>query len=470
MPRAPVKASQSLWKLCNGPCGTGHQQELRSIAPITKTSRRRFNSLTGASKEQAQRPFKAGKQQPLMSSVSHATLIGVTTVVIGGGLLYILYENDYVQPLPPTKLRSEVTADRQTKQQLKAKEIEVAAKNSGDLAVLPFSHSVPAVGWASFTNRFDSFSTFTENFTDLKWAAISESITDFIIPEWARGIPEAISKLQFELSMAPGSLADEIWKEARDPYLNPQITQRASVRVSDELCDEEKAFLEKRRKVTTIALAKYLGLPQETVHPDDVPTIAMVGSGGGLRACVAGTGSLLASKEAGLFDCVTYTAGVSGSCWLQAIYNSSLGGRRFDKVVDHLKSRIGVHIAYPPVAFSALNSAPTNKFLLRGFVEKLKSDPTADFGLTDIYGLILAARLLVPKGELGVNDQDLKISSQRSYIAHGENPMPIYTAVRHEIPILDEASDLEKATGSPSESTKQKAKVNRTSMCRLIYS
>jgi phospholipase A2 len=128
-------------------------------------------------------------------------------------------------------------------------------------------------------------------------------------------------------------------------------------------------------------------------------------------------------------------------------------------LVDHLKARIGTHIASPIVALSLLNSAPTNKFLLRGFVEKLKGDPKAEFGLVDVYGVLLAARLLVPKGELGVNDDDLKISNQQANLRHGESPLPIYCAVRHEIPIIGESSREEKVTQTPSESTKEKAKV-----------
>jgi cytosolic phospholipase A2 len=186
----------------------------------------------------------------------------------------------------------------------------------------------------------------------------------------------------------------------------------------------------------------------------------MVGSGGGLRALVAGTGSFLATTEAGLFDCITYTAGVSGSCWLQALYHTTLGGQQLDKLVDHLKARIGTHIATPIVALGTLNSAPTNKFLLRGFVEKLKGDPKADFGIVDVYGVLLAARLLVPKGELGVSDSDLKISSQRDNLRYGENPLPIYCAVRHEIPIVEESIQEEKITQSRSENAKEKAKVS----------
>lgn len=153
-----------------------------------------------------------------------------------------------------------------------------------------------------------------------------------------------------------------------------------------------------------------------------------------MRALVAGTSSYLSTKEAGLFDCVTYTAGVSGSCWLQTLYFSSIGRQSHAHMLNHLKHRLNVHIAYPPAALNLLSSAPTNKFLLRGIVEKMRGVPDADFGLVDIYGLLLAARLLVPKGELGIDDYDLKVSSQQKYIDDGAHPLPIYTAVRHEIP------------------------------------
>jgi phospholipase A2 len=391
-------------------------------------------------------------------SFSRGTLIGATSLVIASSLAYILYQNDYVQPLPPTRLRNEIRAERQKYKAVQEKKNENAVENAERLSALPFhedlQESADNSAWGSFSTKFAVFSSIA----DLEWGSVADKIKDFVMPEWAKILPDYIGKLQRELSMAPGSLADEMWQEAHDPYINPEIEYSASVRVSSELCNEEKEFLLKRRKATRTALAKYLGIPDEEVHLDDVPCIAMVGSGGGLRALVAGTGSMLATGEDGLFDCVTYTAGVSGSCWLQALYHSSLGGRRLDKMVDHLKARIGIHIAYPPVALAALNSAPTNKFLLSGFVEKLKGDPEADFGLVDVYGLLLAARLLVPKGEVGVDDRDLKISNQRDYLKNGEHPMPIYTAVRHEIPVIENSSEVGKATDSPSQETKDKAK------------
>lgn len=272
-------------------------------------------------------------------------------------------------------------------------------------------------------------------------AAFGGSLSDYLVPDWVRILPGFMTKLQTELSMSPGSLADEIWREANDPEINPEILWDARVRISGDLCDEEKEFLRKRKLHVRHALAKYLGLEEKHIHPDDVPTIAMCGSGGGLRALVAGSSSYLSAQEAGLFDCITYTAGVSGSCWLQTLYYSSIAGQSHERLINHLKHRLGLHIAYPPPALAMINSAPTNKFLLTGVVEKFRGVPGAEFGIVDIYGLLLAARLMVPKGELDLDDRDLKLSNQRRFVDSGAHPLPIYTAVRHEIPPDEDSSE-----------------------------
>ncbi|KIW93506.1 uncharacterized protein Z519_06111 [Cladophialophora bantiana CBS 173.52] len=286
--------------------------------------------------------------------------------------------------------------------------------------------------WASFSRNFHNVK---EGIARIDWSTVGDKITDWVVPNWAKALPDGFQKLQFELSMQPGTLADQIWQEAHDPCINPEIEWNATVRVGDTLGKDELEFRRKRKQHVVKALAKYLGLDENEIHPDDVPTIAICGSGGGLRAMVAGTSSYLSAQEAGLFDCVTYTAGVSGSCWLQTLFYSSLGKQDHRQLLKHIKSRIGTHIAFPPPALKLVTSAPTNKFILSGFVEKLKGDPGASFGLVDVYSLLLAARLLVPHGDLDVNDQDLKLSNQRIYIENGEFPMPIYTAVRHEIPV-----------------------------------
>jgi len=118
-----------------------------------------------------------------------------------------------------------------------------------------------------------------------------------------------------------------------------------------------------------------------------------------------------------------------------------------------LKDRIGVHIAFPPALLGLLTTAPTNKYLLCGAFEKFYGIKNADFGLVDAYGILLGARLLVPRGDLGINDSDLKISKQKRFVEHGQEPLPIYTAVRHELPIKEEEGD-----GKPTPQAIEKAK------------
>jgi cytosolic phospholipase A2 len=222
----------------------------------------------------------------------------------------------------------------------------------------------PLQAWQQATDRVAAV---CGTFKGFDLTTLKEKIAGILIPSWIRSLPGWLNKLQSELSMEPWSLSWEIWEEAHDPEINPEIIWDAEVRVSDDLCKEENAFLSRRRQYTAKALAKYLGVPESEVHPEDVPVIGICGSGGGLRALVAGTASYLSTAEDGLFDCVTYSAGVSGSCWLQTLYYSLIGRQSHAHIIDHLKHRIGVNIAYPPALFSLLSQAPTNKYeFLRG--------------------------------------------------------------------------------------------------------
>lgn len=320
---------------------------------------------------------------------------------------------------------------------------------------MPLFEDDDSAAWASFSSNI---AIARSSLSSIQWSSMGDTIAGQILPAWAQALPGYAAKLQDEMQMAPGSLADEIWREAQDPYVHPEIAANARVRIGKDLCAEEMAFVQKRKRYTTQALAMYLGIPETDVHPQDVPTIAVCGSGGGLRALVGGASSYLSAQEAGLFDCATYTAGVSGSCWLQTLYYSSIGGCRHEKIIEHLKKRIGTHFAYPPNFLELLTRAPTNKYLLSGSVEKLKGDLKAEFGLVDVYGLLLATRLLVPRDELGVDDRDLKISSQQVYLQDGANPLPIYAAVRHEIPLEEQKSEKEETEGRVSDATKEKAK------------
>ncbi|KJZ78076.1 hypothetical protein HIM_02713 [Hirsutella minnesotensis 3608] len=406
------------------------------------TARRRLSRRPASSQHSHQHQPRFGFITKARRRPSTTDRVGATlpAVIVAGGLsIWWLYPSDEIAQLSGRGASKYARLAKGTDQRHQDGEAEPSESKPGQ----------DQSAWSNFARRFESLSSVT----DLEWSALSDKLVDFILPEWSKLVPGYIRKLQQELSMSPGSLANEIWQEAHDPHINPEIRYSANVRVSSDLCEEEKEYLSRRRRVARVALAKYLGLNEDEIHLDDVPIIAMCGSGGGLRALIAGTGSLLAAEEEGLLDCVTYTSGVSGSCWLQSLYLSSLGKGSIGSLLDHLKSRASTHIAYPPVAFRSLISLPTSKYLLSGLVEKLKGDPQADFGLVDIYGLLLGARYLVPRGELGVNERDFKLSNQRDYVKLGQRPLPIYTAVRHEIPEL-----AEDPTPAGAEEAKEKAK------------
>ncbi|KAK3985968.1 acyl transferase/acyl hydrolase/lysophospholipase [Cladorrhinum sp. PSN332] len=396
-----------------------------------------------------------GSLPPRLTSHSNVGISRLAYGLVAGALFaYSLYQTDDLQSrhfrsrLVPEQTNTKPAVHPKPKpknDRADANPADAEPKSDTD------TNKEETVGWATFITSFEGISL--PELPELPEVdSISDKVVDLILPEWTKAVPGFIRKLQRELDMAPESLAAEIWKEAHDPYTHPEVEWEAKVRISNDLCDEEKTFLQRRKLFTAPALAKYLGIKEQDVHPDDVPTIAMCGSGGGLRALVAGSGSFQATTEDGLFDCVTYASGVSGSCWLQSLYYSSVTGNNFKNGIEHLKARLGTHIAYPPVAFASLISAPTNKYLLSGIVEKYKGNPNADFSLVDVYGVLLAARLLVPKGELGVNEKDFKLSNQREYIRYGQNPMPIYTAVRHEIP------EMEVSDAPVSEEAKDRAK------------
>lgn len=65
---------------------------------------------------------------------------------------------------------------------------------------------------------------------------------------------------------------------------------------------------------------------------------------------------------------------------------------------------------------------------------------------------------MIPRDELSVDDRDLKLSNQRLYISSGANPLPIYAAVRHEIPLEEHKTEDRKAKGVLTDAAIEKAK------------
>ncbi|KAG2468198.1 PA24F phospholipase, partial [Polypterus senegalus] len=97
----------------------------------------------------------------------------------------------------------------------------------------------------------------------------------------------------------------------------PSLWKTRHVRFSKELSAGESLAVEERKMKCAEALGK---LPEMHISEDQVPVIAVLGSGGGVRAMLSLLGSLSGLQEIGVLDCVTYICGVSGStCSLELL-------------------------------------------------------------------------------------------------------------------------------------------------------
>ncbi|KAJ7365492.1 Cytosolic phospholipase A2 [Desmophyllum pertusum] len=98
-------------------------------------------------------------------------------------------------------------------------------------------------------------------------------------------------------------------------------TAPTDMRYSAELSQAENEFILKRRSFVFDAMNTFLGeRGPQTI--DEVPTVAVLGSGGGFRAMVSLSGVFCALKDMRVLDCAMYAAGLSGSAWyLSTLYS-----------------------------------------------------------------------------------------------------------------------------------------------------
>ncbi|KAJ2650349.1 hypothetical protein IWW40_002526 [Coemansia sp. RSA 1250] len=133
-----------------------------------------------------------------------------------------------------------------------------------------------------------------------------------------------------------------------DKEIHPELLQTTSVRLGQDICKQEAEFQQKRARHIHRSFAEFIGEPVESIDPRDIPLIGIAGSGGGFRAMVATLGSYRAMHLAGLAQCVTYDAAVSGSSWAIAALHTYANGNPL-KVLD------SVHEAMKTSMFSTAN-------------------------------------------------------------------------------------------------------------------
>ncbi|KAF1481922.1 Cytosolic phospholipase A2 beta, partial [Eudyptula minor novaehollandiae] len=173
---------------------------------------------------------------------------------------------------------------------------------------------------------------------------------------------------------------------------------KLDVRLGYDLCREEQEFLQKRKRVVASALKRVLHLERD-LHGHEVPVIAVMATGGGLRAMSAMFGHLFALQKLNLLDCVTYLTGASGSTWCDMCHLLQLCGHLFRKC-----SYMNRYVHSPATHLGNIHSIFFSALLFEGVtkcVEQIQSDRGIPYKLTD----------------------------QRKALEHGQNPLPFYAVL-----------------------------------------
>nr|XP_048315718.1 cytosolic phospholipase A2 zeta [Myodes glareolus] len=186
------------------------------------------------------------------------------------------------------------------------------------------------------------------------------------------------------------------------------------LRLGFELCDGELEFLEKRKQVVSKALQQVMGL-SEAPHCDQVPVIAVLGSGGGTRAMTSLYGSLAGLQELGLLDVVTYLSGVSGSTWcISTLYKDPSWSQK------PLQGPIGRASARVCSSKIGLMSPEQLQYYTRE--KEIWKSRGQTMTLTDLWGLVI--EYFLNQGE-----NPAKLSDQQETVSQGQNPYPIYASI-----------------------------------------
>ncbi|XP_072288348.1 cytosolic phospholipase A2 beta-like [Eucyclogobius newberryi] len=212
--------------------------------------------------------------------------------------------------------------------------------------------------------------------------------------------------------MLTGSEAQSTIKTQVDLRLD-RSKEKLRVRLSLDVPAQEKEFLLKRRKGVARALQALLGLDSA---PSDkqVPTIALVASGGGARACTGSLGFLKGLKEIGVLDTATYVTGVSGSTWaMSTLCQDENWSQNLETIISKNKTQM---------TKSSLSAFSLEKMMYYHHEMEEKEKQGHLVSYIDMVGLVFEHYVFGQK-------HNSTLSDQQKTVKNGQNPLPIYTAV-----------------------------------------
>ncbi|XP_012368712.1 cytosolic phospholipase A2 gamma [Octodon degus] len=175
-------------------------------------------------------------------------------------------------------------------------------------------------------------------------------------------------------------------------------SNRVKVSIYPGLQKEEQKAVKKRSPHVWAALKNL------NVKADEAPVIAVLGSGGGLRAHIACLGVLSELKKLGLLDAVTYLSGLSGSTWALSSFYTEDGNIK--GIEDELKHRFD-----------------QKEWDLDSSIKKTtEAAKLENYSLTDFWAYIVVSK---QTREL----QNSCLSNMVKHVEEGAFPYPIFAAI-----------------------------------------
>ncbi|KAF4082450.1 hypothetical protein AMELA_G00151410 [Ameiurus melas] len=200
--------------------------------------------------------------------------------------------------------------------------------------------------------------------------------------------------------------------------LSLEICSAIDLRFSLALCDKEKLYRQQRREKVMLGIKKLLDMEKPRFlpsSPQEVPVIAVVGSGGGFRAMVGFSGVMKALYESGVLDCSTYIAGLSGSTWYMSMLYSHPEFPK--KGLEQINQELMKSVSSNPLRL-LLPQHITN-YVQALWTKKSNGQPVT---FTDIFGMLIGETLIPAK-------MDSKLSEMQEKINDAQSPLPLFTCL-----------------------------------------
>ncbi|XP_056460118.1 cytosolic phospholipase A2 [Gadus chalcogrammus] len=197
-----------------------------------------------------------------------------------------------------------------------------------------------------------------------------------------------------------------------------EVCTNMDLRFSLALCDQEKLYRQARRQRVMLGIKKLLDMEKPRFlpsSPQEVPVIAIVGSGGGFRAMVGFSGVMKALYESGVLDCATYVAGLSGSTWYMSMLYShpefpAKGPADINQELMQSVSSNPLRLLLPQHLSSYVQALWT---------KKAAGQPVT---FTDIFGMLIGETLV--RGRM-----DSTLTDMQQKVGEAQCPLPLFTCL-----------------------------------------